>query len=106
VTEPIVSCIPVHDEQNAAMAADLFSADIPWLKPYPGSVEGECAAHGGKIWIGPQQQKLIATAEAAGMHLLVLCHFCAIIATKDEPGGPTLVKLSGVETGFEPGTGP
>jgi len=56
-----ISCFMVDCLTNRAfvMSLGVMPDLIPWPLPYPQSVKGECKAHHGPIWIGPEQQKLI-----------------------------------------------
>ncbi len=93
----ILSCIPVCNAANIKYAGETFGDDIPWLKPYAGSVLGVCSKHGGDVWIGPKQQEKLDEDP----DIPVMCHFCAMITVAEQGGGELDIRPLGTEsTGF------
>src|SRR5437867_2854804 len=83
---PMLGCIPDDPATRAAIAE---AAGQPACHPYPGSVEGTCARCRCKLWVGPEQQRVLARLESA----VTLCLPCAA-GVMARHGDGTTVSLS------------
>jgi len=98
--EMILACVPVLNPENHAYAVRVgLPANVPWLKPYPGSARGVCFSCGGDIWIGPKQQAKLAAEPT----LPTVCHICALIVAHTQGDDLNMTTLGPDETSCIPG---
>jgi hypothetical protein len=95
-----VSCFPADCLTNRAwvMSLGVLPDSVPWPLPYGGSTKGECQRHNGPIWIGPEQQKLIAGIKEKGGSPLIICHICSLIMADEIGASVDMVSLSNKTT--------
>ena len=94
--------VPVYDDANIAWVNSLgATGDMPWMEPYEGSIQVDCEVHGGKMWLGPEQQAKHTSMLLKHEPFMLICLIC--YATMCE-GKPAMRSLSNkTSTIFTPG---